>query len=300
MDLGDALQNGVVVLAVFTLALFAFYWFALWLSDFLFDAPERKALLAAVAAVISVMILSLNLFSVQESIDMPPEMSPRDSPWQLTIDDAHFPEIPLLPPSSASTSYRFSQFEDYCQSGVGSCSSLLTLSAETVLSIRDAGFPEVAVFFGYDEHFDVSPKVIIITPVERVYPTGEPAEVDRFNDARPQAIREFGWREFIRVIFDGRDGHLRFFVIEIGESEFIPSTMDPPSYYDLTERVEFGAVRLPVVLQDIPVGPLTHITLHVYKYNAFRGQEPQLIEGERPPHAELALAGISLPTFDSE
>ena len=297
MDIYDIIPVGAFILFVLTLILFVLYWTALWILDrFHLDVPERKVLLAAVAAFLTATVVGFN----SELLFDRPAMSPRDAPWQITIDDAGFPEIPLLPPSSASTSLRFSQLEEYCDYGRISCNSLLTLSAETVLAIRDAGFPEVAVFFGYDGHFDVAPKVIIITPVERVSPEGVPAELDRFDDTTPQAIREYGWREFLRVIFNGRDGHLRFFVIEIGDDEYIPFNANPPSYLELTERVETGAVRLPAVLQEIPVGPLTHLTLHVYTYNAFRGQEPKLVEGERLPQAELALAGILLPTFNPE
>jgi hypothetical protein len=294
MDIYDMITNVTFILIVIIAIQLVLYWAALWILDrFHIRGPERKVLLATMAALFTATVVGI--ISADRWF-----MSPQNTAWQRIVDYFGFPEIPLLPPSSASTSLGFSRLEEYCDYSGISCNSLLTLSAETVLAISDAGFPEVAVFFGYDGHFDVAPKVIIITPVERVSPEGVPAVLDRFDDTAPQAIREYGWREFLRLIFNGRDGHLRFFVIEINDGEYIPFNANPPSYIELTERVETGAVPLPAVLKEIPVGPFTHITLHVYTYNAFRGQEPKLVEGERLPQAELALAGILLPIFSPE
>ena len=101
-------------------------------------------------------------------------------------------------------------------------------------------------------------------------------------------------------MFYGREGRLRFFVIEIGGDEYFPFSMSPYSYYDLTEQVETGAVRLPAILHDFAVGPTTHVTFHVYEYNALRGQEPLQVESDRPPADHLALTGIHLPGLTSD
>ncbi|MEM7721073.1 MAG: hypothetical protein AAF376_01750 [Pseudomonadota bacterium] len=289
-----------LLVAVFALLFWAY-------SKLLTHHNNRKSLSAVFSAITEIAAVSLLAYYLIPAFNdvgspMPPlESAPRESEeWETTINRIDLPEIPLLPPSSASASYILSDHRAYCQIRSPACGTLLTLAADIVLSIRDAGFPEVAIFFGYEEWFDVSPKVIIVTPTERVYRSGEPVSLERFNDTRPQALRDRSWVEFLRLLFDGREGRLRFFVVEVGVDEYVPFSSSPYSYYNLTDQVETGAVRLPAILHDFIIEGTTHVTFHVYEYNALRGQEPIQVESDRPPADHLALTGIHLPGLTSD
>ena len=173
---GDQVEaSSIFGLFVFIGLSVAFFFLLFWGFSKLFSHHSKNKFLAAVLAAITELaffgVLSYYLalgFNYKNSPPMSPPPETRE--WQETIDRIGLPEIPLLPPSSASASYMLSDHAAYCQTRSAACGTLLTLAADIVLSIRDAGFPEVAIFFGYDGRFDVLPKVIIVTPTERVYP----------------------------------------------------------------------------------------------------------------------------------
>lgn len=280
----------IVVIALLFLALIKYH-----LQTNLF----RIFTVFAIISFLMSFIINYNVFGTGELI-REVLFGAQPTEWQEVVNKIGLPELPLLPRSSASEPYRPFYLDTYCKRTSPVCGTLWSISADIIGAIRDAGFPEVAIFFGYRDFFDVSPKVIIVTPAERIFSSGEPASLGRFNDARPQALRDYSWLEFIRLLLYGREGRVRFFVVEIGGDEYIPFSSRRVSYYDIREQFKTGAVRLPAILENFPVNSMTHVTFHVYEYNALRDQEPLQIQSGDGPARHLALAGIQIPGLTSE
>lgn len=218
-------------------------------------------------------------------------------PWEYLVSSEGRPEIPRLPQPSAVHVVNVMTDTNYCGLSAPLCGSLRDLSAEVGKSINAAGFPAFSYFFGYQDHVDLEPKVIILTGVERITPSGRPASIDRFGQSHRFGLREWSWAEILRTLFDGREGRLRLYVIEIGGAEHVGFASSSVPFEDMKNFLGIGSIDLPNFLDRYAVDSDTFVRFMVYEYNAQRGLVPEQVDGARTASVDLAYSGIHLADF---
>ena len=150
-----------------------------------------------------------------------------------------------------------------------------------------------ATGYSSKSYFGVPHGFALATQIERIFPDGTPADVDRF-DIASKAMLRFSLAEYLRALFTARPGSFRVIVFMVTDAVIAGSGISATEE-EATAWLKAGAASLPASIRDLPFGPEMACTAMIYQFERGEGStaEPRLrTPSPIPAEEHLQKAGI--------